>query len=125
LQIQQTSEVFYPAPFMRPLSPQEVGPIFEMRTYTYKVGAVTNVLKLWEKGIAWREKLSPLVACWHSDIGGLNKLVHVWAYKSFEERQKVRSEAIKDPSRWPPPTQEWLLKQEAKILLPARFSPIR
>ncbi|MBM3924413.1 MAG: NIPSNAP family protein [SAR202 cluster bacterium] len=125
LYVDTRSEVFTPAPFMRPLNTQKVGPIFEMRTYTYKVGAMSQVLKLWEERIAWREKLSPMVACWYSEFGELNRFVHIWAYKSLDERARIRVESFKDRSKWPAPTQEWLLAQENKIMLPASFSPVQ
>ncbi len=58
-----------------------------------------------------------------SELGGLNKWMHVWPYKSLGERDKIRTEASKS-SHWPPPTREFLVKQENKMLAPASFSPL-
>ena len=42
---------------------------------------ILKVLKGWAKAMPTREKYAPLAACWHREVGGLNKFVHVWAYK--------------------------------------------
>lgn len=117
------SEIFLSAPFMRPLNNQKLGNIYEMRIYTYQPGTIPEVLKRWEAAIPHREKYSPLAACWYSELGGLNKFIHVWPYSSFEERLRIREEATKDPN-WPPQTREFLARQENKLLIPASFSPM-
>jgi NIPSNAP protein len=118
------SEVFLPTPFMEPLAPRALGGIYEMRTYIYQPGAMPEVLKRWEAAIQDRVKLSPLAACWYSDMGELNKFVHVWAYPSFAERDRIRAESMKLPT-WPPKTREFLVSQSNKILLPASCSPMK
>ena len=96
------SEIYLPAPFMDPLGDREIGPVYEMRIYTYGQGDIPKVLDAWSGRIAERVKLSPLAGCWYSDIGGLNRLVHLWAYKSYDERARIRSEAVAK-GVWPPP----------------------
>lgn len=118
------SEIFLPTSFMEPLGNRKLGGVYEMRTYIYQAGAMPEVLKRWEKAIPDRVKLSPLAACWYSDIGELNKFVHVWAYPSFGERDRVRAESMKLPT-WPPNTREFLVKQSNKILIPAACSPLQ
>ncbi len=118
------SEIFLPTSFMEPLGNRKLGGVYEMRTYIYQAGAMPEVLKRWEKAIPDRTKLSPLAACWYSDIGELNKFVHVWAYPSFGERDRVRAESMKLPT-WPPNTREFLVKQSNKILIPAACSPMQ
>jgi len=118
------SEIFIPAPFMRPLGNQTLGGVYEMRTYTYQPGSMGEVLKRWAEAINDREKLSPLAACWYSELGGLNKFVHTWAYKDLAERAKIRAESQKLPN-WPPKTREFLVSQQNKILIPAAFSPMK
>jgi len=34
------------------------------------------------------------VACWTSELGGLNKFVHVWVYKDLNERNRIRAESL-------------------------------
>ena len=122
--VSMDSEIFLPAPFMRPLGgDQALGNIYEMRTYTYTVGAMPEVIKRWEAAIPHREELSPLAAAMYSEIGGLNQWLHIWPYKDLADRERVRAEASKLP-QWPPPTQGFSVKQESKIVIPAACSPM-
>ena len=122
--LNQEAEILIPAPFMRDWDgEQELGNVYEMRTYTYKPGSINTVIERWADAITHREKYSPLAACWYTELGGLNKWIHVWPYASLEERDRVRAEASKDPN-WPAPTREMLIRQEVKILTPASFSPM-
>ena len=118
------SEIMIPAPFMRDLGNQQLGNVYEMRMYIYQPGKMSEVLKRWGEAIADREKLSPLAACWYSELGGLNKFVHVWPYKDMGERARIRTESQKLPN-WPPKTREFLVSQSNKLLVPAAFSPMR
>jgi hypothetical protein len=124
--VSMQTEVFLAAPFSPPLEPREVGPLFEIRSYTYAPGALPAVIERWAGAIGERVKLSPLVGAWYSEIGGLNKWVHIWAYKDPAERQRIRAEAV-ERGIWPPPSagSGLLLKQENKLVMPASFSPLR
>jgi hypothetical protein len=117
------SEIFNPAPFMRPIKPAKLGNVYEMRTYTYKVGHMPEIMERWAEAVPHREKYSPLAACWYTEFGALNRVVHIWPYKDLAEREKIRAAAAKDP-HWPPRTQEWLVKAESKLLIPSYFSPL-
>ena len=118
------SEILIPAPFMTPLSERNIGPIYEMRIYTYAPGDIAKVFDAWGKAIAEREKYSPLVGCWTTELGDLNKFIHMWAYKSLDERARVREES-RASGAWPPPSGVSPLKQENKILIPAECSPMQ
>jgi hypothetical protein len=118
------SEVFTPAPFMEPLGRRQLGKVYEMRMYMYKPGAMPEVLARWAEAVPQRVQLSPLAACWYSEVGALNKFVHVWAYKDLAERDRIRAEAMQLPT-WPPKTLEFLVSQTNKILVPASFSPMQ
>ena len=118
------SEILVPAPFMTPMSARDIGPLYELRTYTYPPGAIPEVIDAWGKSIVAREQLSPLAGCWFSEIGGLNKLIHLWAYRSFEERLSIRAEAV-EKGIWPPKGAVAPITQENKLLFPAAFSPMQ
>ena len=120
--VNMNSEIFNPAPFMRPLGgDQALGSIYEMRSYTYQVGSINKVIDIWADAVPAREEFSPLAAAMYTDVGGLNKWVHIWAYEDLEQRKNVRAEASKT-STWPPPTREFLVSQETKIMVPSSFS---
>jgi hypothetical protein len=99
--------------------------IVEMRTYTLALGATGRYIKLFaEKGLAVQRRiLGHLVGYYAVEIGGLNKVIHMWAYDSLDERARRRGELWKDP--------EWLAyvaeigplvqAQENQILTPAPF----
>jgi NIPSNAP len=94
-----------------------------MRSYTYQPGSMTEVLRRWAAAVPHREEYSPLAAGMYTELGGLNKWVHIWPYKDMEERNRIRAEASKSP-HWPPPTREFLVRQENKMMVPATFSPM-
>jgi hypothetical protein len=120
------SEIFIPAPFSPPLTPREVGPVFEIRSYTLAPGALPGMMDRWAAKIDERVKLSPLVGAWYSELGALNKWVHIWAYKDAGERQRVRADAVAR-GLWPPggARDGLVVKQENKLVMPASFSPLR
>ena len=120
------SEIFIPAPFSPALTPRDVGPLFEIRSYTLAPGALPGMMERWAGKIDERVKLSPLVGAWYSEFGALNKWVHIWAYKDANERQRIRAEAVAR-GIWPPggAASGLVLKQENKLVMPASFSPLR
>jgi hypothetical protein len=66
-----------------------------------------SVEERFAKRLPLREKhskleLSPLAACWTSELGGLNKFVHTWVYKDLGERARIREESRKPGGAWPP-----------------------
>tara|TARA_B100001013_G_scaffold336401_1_gene255665 strand:+ start:100 stop:714 length:615 start_codon:yes stop_codon:yes gene_type:complete len=119
------SEIFIPASFMAPMTEREIGSMYEMRTYTYPSEEATQrVIDAWGDAIVEREKLSPLAGCWHAEIEGVHKFVHLWAYRSLDERAKVREET-REKGIWPPRHGISAAKMENKILIPASFSPMQ
>ncbi len=118
------SEILEPLPYSPPLQPSNSGPYFEMRSYVLKPGATPQMAKRWGEHLPERIKLSPLTGVFTSDIGGLNQWVHIWAYKSLDQRADVRKKATAE-GIWPPPGDSPVIKQESKILLAAPFSPIK
>jgi len=125
--VEQQAEIVIPAPFMKPLGSRDYGSgnIYEMRTYTYGPGDLPKVLDAWAKAVPEREQLSPLAACWTSELGGLNRFTHVWVYKDLNERSRIR-DASRAPGRaWPPQAGVRPIRQENKILVAAKYSPVR
>ena len=121
----QQSEVFIPAPFSPPLTPRQIGPLFEIRQYTLAAGQIPGLIERWSEKIEGRTKFSPLVGAWYSEFGALNKWVHIWAYKDANQRASVRAEAAAGgnwPARNPPGV---VVKQENAFVMPSAFSPIR
>src|SRR5207237_9684767 len=91
LEMEQESWITNPAPFMRPLTGEHkhLGGVYEMRTYTYQPGAIPKVIDLWTKAVPAREKYSPLAACLYTELGGLNKWIHIWPYEDLAARTRI------------------------------------
>ncbi|GIX49790.1 MAG: hypothetical protein KatS3mg131_4001 [Candidatus Tectimicrobiota bacterium] len=118
------SEIFLPAPFSPRLGGgQKLGNVYEMRIYQYQPGTIPTVIERWAEALPARLELSPLAACLWSEIGGLNRWVHIWPYADLAERARIREQATKLPT-WPPKTREFLVSMQNKILIPAAFSPM-
>ena len=118
------SEIFEPLPYSPPMAPSNDGPYFEIRSYTLPAGGIPDMAERWKEHLPGRTKLSPLTGVFTSDVGGLNQWLHIWAYKSLDQRAEVRKKAV-ESGIWPPPGGKPALKQKNKIVLAAPFSPIK
>ena len=96
--------------------------IYEIRTYQLKPGSVGEVEKRFGEAYEYRKKYSPLAAFWHSEIGPLNEIVHVWPYADLAARDRVRKDAAKDDN-WPPKIGEFILHMSSEVLVPFDFVP--
>jgi len=98
--------------------------IYEIRTYSLKPGKVAEYEAHFAEAYPTREKYSPLYGFWHTEIGPLNQLVHIWAYESLQQRADIRAQAAKDTSgKWPPHPGDLIMTQENDILLPVKNMP--
>ncbi len=95
--------------------------IYEVRTYDLKPGAIPQAEEAFAEALPYREKYSPIAAFWHTEIGPLNQIIHVWGYENLEERDNIRAAAGKD-SNWPPKiTPGNILNMNSEIWNPAPF----
>ena len=69
-----------------------------------------------------RLEYSPLVGHFHTEIGPLNRVLHIWEYEDLNTRSDVRSKVIAD-GIWPPPNASIVENQQVDIFLPAPFMP--
>ncbi len=101
--------------------------IVEMRSYRIRVGQVPAFIGLMDReGIAIeRPILGHLIGFYSSDIGALNRVVHLWAYESFEAREKRRTQLSSSPEwqAFVPKVLPLIEEMENTILTPAPFSP--
>ena len=119
------SEIVVPFAFLPDLKPGKMGPYFEMRYYAMKAGTLPDLIKRWESKIEERVKMSPIALAGHVEHGEANRFIHIWAYKSLDERAAVRNKA-REMGVWPPPGgSDTLLTMANKIMMPAAFSPVQ
>ena len=96
--------------------------IYEVRTYTLRPGTVSEFESRFEKRHPYREKHSKLGAFWHSDMGPLNQVIHVWEYDDLNHRAEAREAANQDPDlQRNPGGQEFVVEQQSEIVTPAPF----
>lgn len=95
--------------------------IYELRTYTVKPGTLGDIVKaastvsLDIRG----NNFGKLEGYWSTEIGPLNQVMHMWSYRDFEERAKLRAELAKNP-RWGgeylPLIRPLLIRQDVRLL---------
>jgi NIPSNAP len=119
-----TMDTYVSFDFIPPMRPGQFGPCYEVRNYVLKPGGLPPTIEAWRKSVPARLKLSPLLAAMTSVSGAVTRFMHIWPYKSFDERARLREKAIVD-GLWPPPGGPgYLLSQQVDIYLPATFSPM-
>lgn len=96
--------------------------IYEVRTYDLKPGSLPEVEKRFGEAYEKSRKFLELAAFWHTDIGPLNQIIHVWPYRDLEERAKIRAAAISEGT-WPPKIGEFIVKTRSDIMKPFAISP--
>lgn len=96
--------------------------IYEIRTYTLRPGSVAEVEARYAEAYPVRSKYSEIAGFFHTDVGPLNEVIHIWPYEDLAERTRVRAAAAQEPS-WPPPIAEFLVNQKVEILTPFPFAP--
>src|SRR6185437_15478444 len=75
--------------------------IYELRTYTVKPGTIGDMVKAAStvsRDIR-KDDYGKLEGYWLTEIGPLNQVLHMWSYKDFEERARLRAELARNP-RW-------------------------
>lgn len=103
--------------------------IVEERDYLLHPGKVPEFLKRYaEGGMAIQAPiLGNMVGYFFTEIGELNRVVHMWGYESFAERERRRAELAKVDA-WKDylaTVMPLIVRMESRILTPAPFSPIR
>lgn len=101
--------------------------IVEQRHYTMHVGHVAAYLELFgEEGLPLQKQyLGRYIGTFTTEIGPLNRVVHMWAYDSLEDRMSRRAELAAD-ERWQallPRVRTHIQHQENLVMSPAPFSP--
>jgi hypothetical protein len=111
--------------FMPPLRPGTYGPCYEVRSYVLKPDGLAPTVELWRTAVPARARVSPVLAAMVALTGTAIRFMHIWPYKSYDERARLREKAVAD-GVWPPPGGPGhLISQQADIYLPAPFSPLR
>lgn len=72
--------------------------LYEFRTYSIKPSMMNAFMQLTKDNIDLRTAHSEMLGYWTYELGGLNKVFHIWKYDSFAHRSAVRSKLAQDKS---------------------------
>ncbi len=77
--------------------------IYEMRIYTVPPGKADEYYEKFGEAMEERQKLSRMIGIFHTDIGDLNRIMHIWEYENAGHREETRAKAL-EYDWWPPPS---------------------
>ena len=118
-------DTYVPFDFIAPLTRGTFGPVYEVRSYVLKPDGLAPTIAAWRNAVPARLKISPVLAAMTSVTGAVTRFLHIWPYRSFDERARLRGKAMADRV-WPPPGGPGhLVSQQVDIYLPAPFSPMQ
>jgi hypothetical protein len=122
--VEMEAEVWLPAPFSPGLAPAQHGGLYEFCIDSFLPSGLDHYVRDWTEKLPARIALSPLVFCGVSELGVLNRLLHVWAYRDSAHRDEVHR-ALAASSSWPPASgRDKLVRQESILTAPAECSPL-
>jgi hypothetical protein len=97
----------------------------EERMYRLKIGAVPEYLRHYqETGMAVQLRHLPhMVGYYFTEVGGLNMVIHLWAYDSLDQRDKCRAAMQADPDwkKYLEKSRPLMETQETRIMKCAPF----
>jgi hypothetical protein len=103
--------------------------IFEMRTYTIRIGRLHDYLQFYHaEGMEIHcRHLGPPVGWFHTEVGPLNQVMMIWRYDSHADREDRRDRLYADPAwlAFIPKTAAYIEAMENRIIKPAFFSPLQ
>jgi hypothetical protein len=118
------TKIMHPAPFSPPLGPRNIGPVYEVRTDTYRPGRLADIVKLYAD--MFRDGVpSCFVGAWSTDLGPMNQWIHIWGFRSLEARAEALKRYDANLHATQPSPADLFVKQDNVICTPASFSPLK
>ena len=106
------------------IEPGKKGPVYEVRTYVMMHDSLEEGFKSWADAIPGRSAVSKPLVLMATNDGPATGLIHIWPYRSVDERSAIRREVIAK-GVWPPKNgPRYIATQQSDIFLPASFSPL-
>jgi len=101
--------------------------IVEMRSYLLRPGTLPEFMSLMSsEGIGIeRPILGDLLGFYSTEIGAINKVIHLWRYATFEDRQRRRAQLAASPdwANFVPKVLPLIQEMHNELLNPASFLP--
>jgi len=95
--------------------------LYEMRTYTLKPGTLGDMVKAAStvSRDVRGDNYGKLEGYWSTEIGPLNQVMHLWSYKDYDERTRLRADLSKN-ARWTgeylPLIRPLLMRQDIRLM---------
>ena len=103
--------------------------IIEMRTYILKPASLRKFLDIYNNDIRKTHVsiLGNQIGFFYTEFGELNKVVHLYGYDSYEDREKRREllSKNKDFINYLDKVKDIILHMKNEVMIPADFSKIR
>ena len=108
-------------------APSGTGHIYELRQYQIQTGHAAEWLGHFKDIMPVREKYSPNVCFWGSEVPLPNNVLHMWVYDSLNQRfeTRVKVDQDKDWQGFRGKAGHLLQNMNSIILMPTVFSPMR
>lgn len=99
--------------------------LYEVRTYRLKPRGVPEFINTFGKAYEKRQSLSKISAFFHTEIGPLNEVIHIWPYKDGVERDKKRVKSVSDKKyAWPPKVAHLQEHMQSELFTPSPMTPV-
>lgn len=94
-------EAYTQMPFLSPLAPIRGFPLYEIRRYELRADGLDPTIRAWEQAMKPAKAYTRhLLTCMYA-AGNPPRIVHIWGFRSFEERMALRA-AHYARGTWPP-----------------------
>jgi hypothetical protein len=102
--------------------------VYDFRMYTLKPGATPEYMAaVREVGKPVRDKYGVKLAGWYySDVGELNQVVHIWAYRDHAHWEEAKAKVAQDPDwreKYVPRVRGLIMAQKTYVMLSPDFAP--
>jgi len=102
--------------------------VYDFRMYTLKPGATSEYMAaVREVGKPVRDKYGVKLAGWYySDVGELNQVVHIWAYRDHAHMAEAKAKVAQDldwREKYMPRVRGLIVAQKTYVMLSPDFAP--
>jgi len=123
------NELVYEFGFWPQMIAKDRNCIYELRSYQLQPGTLNSWAGEWNTVFSKKYRVDEPVGGFFSDVGSLNMVYYIWAYKDLQDRHDVRSKvwghAGEDWQRVVTNTQRLCTNMESAIMEPLDFSPTK
>ena len=103
--------------------------IYDFREYTLFPGATADYMAaVKEVALPIRQKYGVKLAGWYySDVGELNKVVHIWGFQDHSHMKEAKAQVAADPDwsgKYLPRVRGLIQSQKTYLMLSPDFAPV-